>query len=268
MLDNKNGHNALKAVEAGNAGGIWWLDAKGIPRFKRIDAAVHWRRGRQNPVSTSASSLSAPRRRMAPSIPARRGLLVGLLLAVLMIPSPCRSHLEAYTGNDPAWARSAHFSVRLVQSNGHSSHRQHRQHSPHSHTAANGHSQQGSQGHSAVGGAAVAMDPEPGVGTHAELTPMVYATASPDADLNNIHPPAFCQLHGGHFCNRTINWSEFGQDPADSTTVVITRRGDLLFPHDTHVLPLAYVSVRPCVPVFLPRPLPRHPSGRRGLPPA
>ena len=25
---------ALKAVEAGQRGGIWWLDSKGIPRFK------------------------------------------------------------------------------------------------------------------------------------------------------------------------------------------------------------------------------------------
>ena len=45
------------------------------------------------------------------------------------------------------------------------------------------------------------------------LRPMVYATISPDADLDAIHePPGFCSLHGRLFCNRSISWVEFGQD--------------------------------------------------------
>lgn len=73
-----------------------------------------------------------------------------------------------------------------------------------------------------------------------DLQPMVYMTKSPDKTLDAIHKPSFCVLHGGHFCNRTISWVEFGQAADDITTVVITRLDGLAFPLDTHALPSSY----------------------------
>ena len=72
------------------------------------------------------------------------------------------------------------------------------------------------------------------------IRPHVYESRSPDAELARIHPPNFCVLHGGCFCNRTISWVEFGQDDADCTSVTVRRRDGRIFSPATRVLPMSY----------------------------
>ena len=69
--------------------------------------------------------------------------------------------------------------------------------------------------------------------------PHVYSSSSPDAILSRIHPPDFCSLHGGCFCNRSISWVEFGQAENDHTRIRVSRRDGLRFPQRTRVLPLS-----------------------------
>ena len=71
------------------------------------------------------------------------------------------------------------------------------------------------------------------------LHPHVYVTKSPDATLAQIHPPNFCALHGGCFCNRSISWVEFGQGDTDTTHVTVTRLDGERFTADTRALPLS-----------------------------
>ena len=52
-----------------------------------------------------------------------------------------------------------------------------------------------------------AGDGAPAIAAH------VYETVSPDSDLQRIHSGEFCALHGGHFCNRTVAWADFGAPP-------------------------------------------------------
>ena len=71
------------------------------------------------------------------------------------------------------------------------------------------------------------------------LRPHVYVTRSPDELLARIHPPNFCVLHGGCFCNRSMSWVEFGQDDDDTTSLTIHRLDGERFAADTRALPLS-----------------------------
>jgi hypothetical protein len=73
-----------------------------------------------------------------------------------------------------------------------------------------------------------------------QVSPMVYQSFSPDDALDKIHPPSFCALHGGHFCNRSMSWVEFGQEANETVTIAIQRLDGLPFPNNTRVLPMSY----------------------------
>lgn len=73
--------------------------------------------------------------------------------------------------------------------------------------------------------------------------PHVYEIKSPDEELTKIHPPNFCLLHGGGFCNRTMSWVEFGQGAGDIIFIKVTRHDGVPFPRTTRILPYS-ASVR------------------------
>ena len=79
-------------------------------------------------------------------------------------------------------------------------------------------------------------------------SPHVYVTLSPDAQLEQVHPPNFCALHGGCLCNRSMSWAEFGQRPEDTAYVKVTRLDGHVFSPHTRVLPR---SARVRVDTFL-----------------
>ena len=71
-------------------------------------------------------------------------------------------------------------------------------------------------------------------------TPHVYATQSPDADLEQIHAGIFCTLHGAWFCNRTVSWLDVGADAGAEVRVEIRLLPPLyLTPHDAASVRLA-----------------------------
>jgi hypothetical protein len=77
------------------------------------------------------------------------------------------------------------------------------------------------------------------------ISPMVYMSASPNEDLDQIHRdgfgrPIFCSLHGSQFCNRSVSWVEFGTSPSEpAVTLTVTSLNGPVFGPAVTVHPLA-----------------------------
>ena len=114
---------------------------------------------------------------------------LALLALALAHQRPVAAALEAYTGREPADARSTRFTVALAPA-------------PAQH--------------------GVPRTGLPAASAAPPLAPMVYMTASPDEELAKIHKGPdgqglFCSLHGAQFCNRTLSWVDFSSGTGTGT---------------------------------------------------